>query len=1025
MRSFIEFFISKPILNHMFLIFLILVSIYSYKNIPKEIFPPANLDKVQIMGEYVGASADMLDNMAVITIEDKLKNLTTIETVESLIKSGTFNITATLKSGENIETTLSDVKDVVSIIKRDLPSDMNEPTVKKVKHSFPLVTIAISAQKNKEELLNVTQKLKTKLSSIKDLDQLIIRGDADKELLFTFNEQKIDALKLNKLQVITAISNLSSIFPIGVIEQKGNHLYMSTNNGEKDVSKIQNTLIKVGDKKLYIKDIADVKYALSDTTEISHFNGNPNLSISISKGTEGNAIALVKEIKGILAEYSKVYPEYTFDTYTDTSIWIKNRLNTVVSNILFSLIVVFLVMYIFINKRIALVVTMGVPVSFMVGVIYADFMGYSLNMLSLLGVLMALGMLVDEAIVIAENIYRHMEMGKSAKEASLDGTLEMLPAVITATATTIFAFLPLLIMSGEVGVFMKILPIMITILILSSLLEAIVFLPLHSKDILRLSKEDATTVKIWNAMNNAYYYILNFLLKRKKTSLFLLVSIILILTAVFIKNSKFQFMPKFDTTQLYINGKVNVNSTVEDTQDAVTKLEQVLLKDVDKNAISSITSVTGFRLDAKNLPDTGDFYFTIFVNLHENAPDNFFDKYINPYLSPEYDGSGLIRTKNADTIAKELQEKIKIVQSEFEELNVIVPQTGMVKYDFELALIGDKQKVENSISKIKNELSRIDGVHTIGDDSVSGLKELKFKINEYGTSLGIDESYILLALKPFFLKGEYSKMFDDSGIIRIKFESQYKDDMDSINNFLIDVPNTNQKVRLQDVAQYIYKETFTQIIKEDGDRISTVFASIEKTKITSAEVFKKLKQVIEEIKQDGIKMNIKGEEEKNKKVQQEMAFAGMIAILLIFISLVWMFDSIVKSLILLGSIPLSLLGVYVGHYMMGINITMPSLIGIVGLCGVIVNDGIIMLDFIQTCTTREDMVQKAMLRLRPIFLTSITTIFGLFTLIFFASGQSLLLQPMAITLGFGLFWATIINLYYVPLMYAVIYKVKV
>jgi multidrug efflux pump subunit AcrB len=1025
MNRLIEFFINKPILNHMFLLFLIVVSIYSYKNIPKEIFPPSNLDKVQVSGSYTGASADMLDSMAVITIEDKLKNLTEIDTVESLIKSGFFTVTATLKDGEDLDEVVSNVKDIVTATRRDLPADMDEPTVKRVKHSFPLVTVAISAQKPKNELLDVAEELKTEFSAIKDLNSLAIRGDADKELLFTFNEKKIDAYGLNKIQVINAVSNLSTIFPIGIIQQSGSHIYLSTNNGEKDIAKIQNAIIKIGNKRVYVKDIADVEYKLSDSSEISHFNGKPNISISISKGEEGNSIALVKDIKKILAKYQKEYPEFVFDTYTDTSIWIKNRLNTVVSNILFGLMLVFLTMYIFINKRIAFVVAIGIPVSFMIGIISAHMLGYSLNMLSLLGALIALGMLVDEAIVVAENIYRHLEMGKEPKQAAIDGAREMLPAVITATATTIFAFLPLLIMSGEVGVFMRILPIMISILIISSLIEAFFFLPLHAKDLLRVSNEGSFSQKAWSKLNRVYEVILGAMLNKKKTSLFLLIFSIVLITGVLIKNSKFQFMPKFDTTQLYVNGKVDVNSKVEDTEALVTKLEDVLLKDIDKDSISSITSVTGFRLDSKNQPDVGDFYFTIFVNLHERAPSNIFDKYINPYLSPEYDASVLLREKDAELIASDIKEAIKDVKKEFDEVNVVVPQTGMVKYDIELALVGKKQAISKSIDIIKDELSTIDGVHSIGDDSVSGLKELKFKVNEYGYSLGIDESYIFSALKPFFLKGEYSKMFDDDGIVRIKFESKHRDNLDSINSFLIDVPNSSQKVRLKDVAQFIYKETYIQIVKDDGDRISTVFASLDKKSITSAEVFDKLKPKLDSIKEMGVVVKIKGEQQKNKKVQQEMGFAALIAVLLIFISLVWMFDSIVKSLILLGSIPLSLLGVYVGHMIMGINITMPSLIGIVGLTGVIVNDGLIMLDFIRKCKTKDEVVAKAMLRLRPILLTSLTTVLGLSTLIFFASGQSLILQPMAITLGFGLMWATIINLYYVPLMYSVIYKVKV
>jgi len=191
---------------------------------------------------------------------------------------------------------------------------------------------------------------------------------------------------------------------------------------------------------------------LGDIRSIA-FQRRPNLSININKAKEGNAITLVKQIRQILKEFKQKYKEYDFDLYTDTSIWIRNRLNTVVSNIIFGLILVSLSVFIFINGRIAFVVGIGIPVSFFIGLIATEMMGYSLNMLSLLGALIALGMLVDEAIVVAENIYRHLEQGDSPKDAAINGAVEMFPAVLTATATTIFAFYHSLIMSGEMGVF--------------------------------------------------------------------------------------------------------------------------------------------------------------------------------------------------------------------------------------------------------------------------------------------------------------------------------------------------------------------------------------------------------------------------------------------------------------------------------------------------------------------------------------------------------------------------------------------
>ncbi|MEA3554816.1 MAG: efflux RND transporter permease subunit [Campylobacterota bacterium] len=1024
-KSIIKFGLEKPILNYMLLLFVFMLSVFSYFKIPKEIFPPSSLDAISITGSYVGASSDMLDLMAVSKIEDDLANVNEADTISTVVKSGFFNIKVDLKSGYEVSEVIDDIKDIVSQTKANLPSDMEEPIVKEVTHSFPLITVAIFGDKDKEQLLQVASDIKSRLTHLGDLSSITIWGDSDKELLITFNEAKIDGYGLDKSAVINAITQMSSIFPAGIIKDIGTHYYLSSQNGEKDLSKLKDTIIKIGDKQIYLKDIADISYTLADVNNISHFNGKPNISIGINKGTQGDSIALVKEIKNILNKESSKYKDIKFDTYTDTSVWIKNRLNTVVSNILFGIILLSIALFFFINARIAFVVAIGIPTSFMIGLISAQTLGYSLNMLSLLGALLALGMLVDEAIVVGENIYRHIEMGKDKMSAAIDGAVEMYPAVLTATATTIFAFLPILLMTGETGVFMRILPIMISVLLLSSLIEAFFFLPLHAKHTFKANKEGKKSDSFWDKNKLIYKTILDFVLRWKYIGIIVLVGFILTATFSLFKILKFEFMPEFDTTQVYISGSVGVGHSILETEDIVTKLEEKILKNFELgDEIDSISSVIGLKLDGKQLPQNEEFYFHLFVNLQERAPSNFFDIYINPILSPKYDPTDMTREQPAQTIANQMSEVLKeeLHSDTYDEIKVYVPGAGIVKYDIELALSGDNNdEIHKAIKVIKTKLSQIDGVTNIADDILIGNIDLKFSVNNYGQTLGFNETNIVNSLKPYYFKGSFSKMYDDTGIVDIVFQSKNKDDKLSLETFELNIPNSEQKILLKDIVEFQKISSLSQIFKEDGTRVQSITASLNDT--TSQEVYLQLQSTLDSLNKS-IKVEIKGEQQENEKVQQEMAQAFVIALVLIFISLVWMFDSIVKSFIILSTIPLSVLGVLIGHFIMGLNLTMPGLIGIVGLAGVIVNDGIIMMDFIQKAKSLEELKQFALLRLRPILLTSLTTILGLSTLIFFASGQSLILQPMAVALGFGVLWATILNLYYVPMLYRAIYFSK-
>ncbi|WP_373036384.1 efflux RND transporter permease subunit [Sulfurimonas sp.] len=1031
-RRFIEFAIDKPLLNHILLTFIVLLSIFAYVNIPKEIFPPMNMDKITISGGYAGTSADVLDKMVVKSIEDDLQNVDEIENIKTTIKNGSFSIISDIKPGSENTTVLSDVKDILSGVRKDLPADMAEPIAKIQLHSFPLALIALAGDKSKKELLTLADELKSDLSRFKDLSDITIRGDADDELVITLNEQKLLAFGLKPSLAVASLRNISSIFPIGTIKEQGKHLYISTFNGEKSKGAIENTIISVGDARVRIGDIADIEFKLSDESELSHYNGARNVSINVTKSKDGNAIALVKKIRELLKEKSANSLGVKYEIYTDTSIWIKNRLNTVFANIMFGLMLVFIAMFIFINRGIALIVAIGIPVSFMIGLIATELMGDSLNMLSLLGALIALGMLVDEAIVVAENIYRHLEEGMEKREAAIVGATEMFPAVLAATLTTVFAFLPMLLLTGEMGMFIKIIPIMITVLLLSSLFEAFYFLPLHAHDFLRVSHDESFTKRLWKKLSSLHSKALHFFFRAKWISLIVIVVSILSLTFVLIKNSKFQLFPDFDTTQIYVYGKVDVNSELEDTEKIVTALEKKLLANTNKDDFSSITSVIGFKMDAKNMVETGDNLFHIFIDLKERAPVNLFDKYISPYLSVEYVADILTRRNSAESIAKNIDKIIEPFKKlkegghlVYEELVVKVPGAGVVASDIEISLSG---KNENDILKgvkyLRSSLEKINGVSNVSDDANPGEKELKLRVNEYGQQLGFNEEVISNELRSYYLKGEYGKMFNDEGLVRIRIESGINEDIDSIQRIEVQVPGTNNFVSLKDVCDFIMTQGFVALKKEDGKRIRTVLATLNKKVITSAEAMKELEPTFEKLRKDGYKIDIKGEEKENAKNKKEMLQSAIIAIFLIFITLVWLFDSIKKSLIVISTIPLVLLGVYFGHWVMGINLTMPGLIGIVGLAGVVVNDGLIVVNFIKHADDTEELMKRAGTRLRPILLTSLTTVLGLSTLIFFASGQAMILQPMAISLGFGIAWATVLNLIYVPLLYAVVFKIK-
>ena len=1015
-----RFFIDRAVLTHTIFLILIFLSILSYQRVAKELFPPSTLDKIMITGAYAGASSDTLNKIAVTPIEDRIKNYAEVSSVESVILNGSFSIVADIKPNNDLTSLLSDFKSEVSQIRSNLPSDMSEPSVSIVKKAFPLITVTIAGDIDKFKLLDIANKLKERLLVLKELSKIQIDGDGDRELSITLNSDKIEALGLDKTQVLSVLSSISSITPIGKVEDSTQY-YLSMKN-IKDIDKIRNIKLNIGGKSVRLGDIATLSYDIETPSTLGKFNGVKDVSLTIKKGESGDAIALSKKIRKITKEFSKHYPKLKFGFSMDTSVWVKNRLNTVVSNIVFGLILVFFAMWIFINRRISFVVSIGIPTSFAIALLFLDYLDFSLNLLSMLGALIALGMIVDEAIVVAENIQRHLEMGKDRVSAAIDGTKEVFWPVLASAMTTIFAFLPLLMIKGEIGIFLKIIPVMITILILSSVLEAFIFLPLHSKEMLLAGDSKK---EIWDKIDLGYKKVLHLLLKYRYFSILLFLVGIPFLIVVGMKHSKFQLFPDFDTTQIYVKGSFDSNNTIYDTFKNVSKIENVLKKELGGNDIKSFTTIVGMKLNGKSNIDSAPNNFHIFVDLYDRVPNDFYNKYIAPLIMPVASNpEDVRRVKSAQQLAKELQEKYKKMGIKMADLSVEVPRAGMVKSDILISLTEtNNSKLVADIARVKRELEKIKGVHSIYDDATLGAKLLKIEINGYGQELGFTQQNIVSQLRGYFSDGEFGKTIDKE-VIKIRLKDIDKDRFRFLENFRVVVPNSGKEILLSEIANFYIENNFKKLNKYDGVLAKSVYANLDKKVITTAEVYKKIAPLLNQLRSEGVKVTIGGAKKVSKEFMRDIKFAGIVAIVLIFITLVAMFNSVLLPFVVISVIPLSFLGVIIGNMIMHMNFTMIGMIGVVGLAGIVVNDGIIMIDFLKDVKNREELEEKASFRVRPILLTSVTTILGLATLIFYPFGQSVILQPLAIAIGFGLAFSTILNLFYLPLFFAILRKIK-
>jgi multidrug efflux pump subunit AcrB len=964
--------------------------------------------------------------MAVRDIEDELGNIQGIDRIETVIKSGTFSIVLHLNDGADKTDALNKAKDAIARSRQYLPADMTEPTAELLTHNRPLIRLSLSSEDmNKGQLIETAKEVKSKISRNPYVSEIQIYGDSDQEVSVQIKEDAVRAYGLNPFDIINAVSTTSYIYPIGDIKQSGNYIFISTVSGKSNKEEWESTLIKIGEKQVRLGDVAKVDITYPQNTTLSTFNGRTNVTLVLSKGPEGNAMHISQEIQAYAKEkLSKEFPGVYFDFYQDSSKPVKDRLNTVISNLMFGLVLVFLSMALLINVRIASIVAMGIPISFAIGIMFLYFMGYSIDIVSLLGGLIVIGIVVDDAIVVSENIQRHINEGMERTEAVFQGLKEMVLPVTLATLTTVAAFLPLFMLTGEIKNFIILIPITVIMILLGSLLESFFFLPLHAEELLKEQKNFIN----WEPLQEKYEALLHFVIRFKYMFLFTFVVVIPLLTILTLKMLNFQFFPGFDGNYLYITGKGNVDTSIEKTEKIAKELEKYVLSQKDIYAIKSTSTVVGYRKALSGENENGDNMLYITMELYDMEPQSFIDAYINPIFNFtfKFNDPERIREKHTYDLAQQLKKEIAPMQEKYnlEELGVLEQKPGLIKNDIQINLSGkDGQKIIGAMQRIEENLSSISHVKDVGNNAQFGKMEYKLRINAYGEQLGLSEVGIAQTLSGYFLDSRKAMTFNENGVMEIRTKSMDKDSEKTLMGFMLPTPAGNF-VKLTDVVEIKKVRAYEKIEKRDGNTVKTVYANIDKKKTTALDVLKKIKPLLQIIEDEGIDVSLLGEQEKNQQFKNDMIRSLIIAVFLILITLLFIFPKIRYALMVMSVIPFSLLGALLGHMLIGINLSMPSVIGMLGLAGVVINDGIIMLDFLHGTHNADTFYERAKLRLRPILITSITTFLGLFTLIFYATGQAVILQPIAISIGFGLIWGTVLNLVYLPSLYAVVNKIQ-
>ncbi len=1006
--SIARFSVRNSVLVNMITIAVLVLGIYFATKLNREVFPSVDFGYININTTYKGASPEEVENLITVPIEEQIFDVDGIDTITSTSSEGSCAITIKAEAdivGAKLDQLLNDIKSEVDKVS-DLPEDAEDPNIVKREPRFDVITIGIWGNTDQERLRKTADRLKDEIELVKGVSSVDMDGYLDREVWVEVDPRKLDALNLKFSTIISAIKKRNLNLPSGTFDSGEKELLIRSIGEVEGVKDIKNIIISsYADGVVRVGDVANVTETFEEENTFVRFNGRRAILLDVMKSGSGDVINIAKEVKIIVKnEQTHLDDGINISLADDESLYVERRLKTLLLNAALGMILVILILYAFLDSRVAFWASMGIPFSFLLTIIIMSYAGITLNLLSMFALILVLGIVVDDAIVVAENFFRYREMGYSLTEAVVTGTQEVVMPIIAAIATNIAAFIPLLFISGIIGKFLKTIPVVVIVTLLASLLEAFFILPSHLNEFVKnkVSQANKEARGWFNRVREYYGNLLTSILRRRYMVLLSLVGVAIVTLFFGLFTMKFVFMGSSIAEQFraYIN--LPTDSNLDATDRVVKKVEELILERPEDEISVIMASVGG---------SSRSYNGRIRVELTEHG----------------------YRKIGAEKITEEIREESDLIAGPtsvtYRSQRRGPPRGSAV----EVSIQGDEFETLLKLSEeFKKELASMKGVVDIEDDYRRGKEEIRFQYDEYTMgSLGLNVNDISSELRSAFSGGDAGKIM--RGTDKIDIVVKYNEDMADLNNLMnFSVSNGNgDRIPIKTFADVSYGDGMLRIYHNDRERTVTVSANLVEGQNTSKEVNEALieKFGTRSVKYSGYTFKYGGEYEDTMESILSLLRSLFMAVLLIYIILAALFRSYVQPLIIMVTVPFSFIGVVFGLFITNIELSLMAGIGIIALIGIVVNDAIVMVDFINRARDKganlyEAVIETGKIRLRPILLTTLTTIGGLLPMAIGIGGREPMLTPMAVSIVWGLAFGVLLTLVIIPCLYLVIEDIK-
>jgi multidrug efflux pump subunit AcrB len=1002
----IEFSVKNPVFSNLLMATIIIFGFYIGKNLPKELFPSIGFERVTIITIYENSTAEDVEKLITIPIEDQISGISGIKKITSSSSESRSFIVAELLPNEDIKEIAQEIRSEVSQIRNDLPDDIDDPITEEVEASAPLINVSIGSKGDENELRFYATKLKDRLEKLDEIDGLIESGYGDLVFWINIDQKKLLQYELSLNEIISTIQSKNIDLPAGAIETGEQEYTIRTKGRIENVYELENIPLNKRFNKipLVLGDIADIELGQEKDLSLSRINGFKSVSFWIEKQKNKDAIKSVQKIKDTVSTFEETIPDdIKIFISNDSSYWVEGRFESMVKTGVFGIMAVLIILALFLDFRSAFLAALGLPVAFFGAFIVMQYTGASLNVITMFGLIMVLGIVVDDAIIVVENVKRHIQKGLKPKDAAIVGTKEVAWPVIATILTNIASLFPILLAQGTLGIFLSIIPQVAIFALVFSLVEALAILPSHCADFVKITKETSFISKLFNSFRRKYLSVLINAL-RYRYFVIGMSSTLLALSFFILFKIPFVLLYVSDVNQYLIKIQNPTNYSLELTDKKSSEIEKIVSDNTSKNLLKNSLTTLGIDF-SKKPPVFGDHVSNILIQFQDFE---------------ERKENGLDSMKKVQAIVEEKiigPESISFVQT-------AGPPKGK---DLDIRIIGNEIEVLTQISKkIKKFLKSRDGVYGVTDDLSYGKTKLSINVDEqkaalYGLST-LDLGKEIRAIVDGLTIDE-TRVNDEKAYIKIKITNSFnKNSSLNLSEHLVRTQNGSY-VPISNFTNTSTDSSLVSISRYNRERAASITAEIDSDITTPRQTIKSVIKYFNEIKKDfpGYKLALDGEEQDTRESLESVKRASIISILIIYLILATILRSYLQPILIMSILPFTIIGITVGVLLRGDPISITGLIGIVALLGVVINDSLILMNFINKGIRNNNFIYSifysAKNRFRAIILTTLTTFAGLFTLMFETRGEAAFLAPMAISLGLGLVFATFITLFLIPCLY--------